>query len=101
MAPPGSPVPEVMMSRNALRSSAIATARRTSTSSNGGLGFIRMLAATFIGAVSQIASGRLALMSPTSGTVTSNGKIMSNLFDWKARIAVERLGMMVYSTPSR
>ena len=84
-----------------MRSSVIATARRTSMSSNGGTGFIRMLAATFIGAISQIASGLLALMSATSGTVTSNGKIMSNLPDWKARIAVERLGMIVYSTPSR
>ena len=49
----------------------MATARRTSRSSNGGTGFISMLAATFIGEMSQTALGIWFLTSPTSGTVIS------------------------------
>ena len=49
----------------------MATARRTSRSSNGGTGFISTLAATFIGEMSQIADGIWLLTSPTSGTVIS------------------------------
>ena len=70
-------------------------------SSNGGTGFISRLAATFIGAISHCAVGICSLMSLTSGTVTSNGKVMSNLPDTNDSIAVERLGMIVYSMPSR
>jgi hypothetical protein len=40
-------------------------------------------------------------MSCKSGMVTSVGKVMSNLPAMKARIAVERFGMMVNSIPSR
>ena len=79
----------------------MATARRISRLSNGGTGFISRLAATFIGDMSHIAVGIWALMSPTRGTVTSNGKVMSNLPETNDSIAVERLAMMVYSMPSR
>ena len=71
MAPPMSPWPWVRMSTKALRSSAMATARRTSRLSNGGTGFISMLAATFIGEMSQTAFGICFLTSATSGTVSS------------------------------
>ena len=71
MAAPTSPWPWVRMSTKLLRSSVMATARRTSRSSNGGTGFISTLAATFIGEMSQIALGIWFLTSPTSGTVIS------------------------------
>jgi len=46
---------------------------------------------------SQTACGAWVLASFNSGTVTSYGKVRSNLPAMKARIAVERLGMIVYS----
>ncbi len=62
----------------------MATARRTSMSSNGGTGVHQDVGRDVHRR--DLADRRpadLALMSPTSGTVTSNGKIMSNLSDTK------------------
>ena len=87
---------------NALRSSASAIARRMSGLSNGGdVGLTMRLVVTLVGATTQTAFGACALMSLSSGIVTSVGKVMSNLPAMKASIAVERLGMMVNSMPSR
>lgn len=101
MALPASPWPWVMMSTKALRSMVMATARRISRLSNGGTGFISRFAATFIGDISHWAVGICAFTSSISGTVSSNGNVMSNLPEAKDRIAVERLAMMVCSMPSR
>ena len=59
------------------------------------------LVVTLVGASSQIAFGACVFMSFISGIETSVGKVMSNLPATKARIAVERFGMIVYSMPSR
>ena len=59
------------------------------------------LVATFIGSITQTAFGACDLTSLSSGIDTSVGKVMSNLPATKARIAVERLVMIVYSMPSR
>src|ERR1700704_4239184 len=91
-----------MMSMNALRSMLSATARRISGLSNGG--FVRdmmMLVASVAGPTSQIACGDWSLTSFSNGIDTSYGKVMSNLPATKARIAVDRLGMIVNSMPSR
>ena len=86
----------------ALRSSASIIARRMSGLSKGGLSrLISRLVLTLVGTSSQIACGAWLLMSFISGTVTSVGKVMSNLPATKPRIAVERFGMIVYSMPSR
>ena len=60
-----------------------------------------MLVETLSGATTQTAFGACCLTSLSSGIVTSVGKVMSNLPATKARIAVERFVMMVYSMPSR
>ena len=86
---------------NALRSNVSAIARRISGLSKGGASRLMIrLALAFAGTSSQIACRRLALDILQQGTVT-NGKVMSNLPAIKARIAVDRFGMMVYSMPSR
>ena len=54
-----------------------------------------------MGEMSQTASGICDFTSLTSGTVISYGKVMSNLPAANAKIAVERLGMIVHSIPSR
>ena len=87
---------------NALRSSASAMARRMSRLSNGGEDELTMmLVLTLVGSTTQTAFGACVLTSFKSGIVTSVGKVMSNLPATKARIAVERFGMMVNSMPSR
>ena len=86
----------------ALRSSVSAIALRTSALSNGGRSRLMIrLIETFSGVVSQIAFGSCECTSFSSGMLTSVGKVMSNLPAMKARIAVERFGMMVNSMPSR
>ena len=50
---------------------------------------------------SQTACGACFWRSASNGTDTSLGKVRSNLPATKARIAVERLGMIWYSIPSR
>src|SRR6516162_3662400 len=102
MVPPISAWPSNRIEMNALRSSVNASARRTSMLSKGGDDeFTMILVETLSGATTQIAFGAWDLMSLSRGTVTSVGKVMSNLPAMKARIAVERFGMMVNSMPSR
>ena len=87
---------------NALRSSASAIARRISGLSNGGeVELTMMLVVTLVGATTQTAFGACVLTSFSSGIDTSVGNVMSNLPAMKARMAVERFGMMVNSMPSR
>ena len=96
MAPPISDLPSDRMSLNCLRSIVSAIALRISALSNGGLSRLMIrLVLTFVGSSSQIAFGAWALMSFSSEIVTSVGKVTSNLPAMKARIAVERFGMMV------
>jgi hypothetical protein len=102
MEAPMSDLPSDRMSLKALRSSESAMARRRSALSNGGTSRLTMrFVLTFMGATSHTASGAWDLMSFRSGIVTSVGKVMSNLPAMKARIAVDRFGMMVNSSPSR
>src|ERR1700720_3714046 len=102
MDAPISPLPSDRMSMNALRSRASAMARRMSRLSNGGLSRLTMrLMLTLSGSRSHTACGAWDWMSLSSGMVTSDGNVMSNLPATKARIAVERLGMMENSMPSR
>jgi hypothetical protein len=60
-----------------------------------------MLVETLVGSTVQIAFGDWDFKSFSSGIVICVGKVMSNLPATKARIAVERFGMMVNSIPSR
>ena len=53
------------------------------------------------GLSSQIACGSWLSMSLSNGTVTSYGKVMSTFPARKASSAVERLGIIVHSMPSR
>src|SRR5215469_4342261 len=79
IAPPMSPCPSVRMSMNAFRSKASASARRISGLSKGGTSRLMIrLALAFAGTSSQIACGAWLLTSRNRGTVTSNGKVMSN-----------------------
>src|SRR5215510_9456710 len=85
-----------------LRSSASAIARRMSVLSNGGsFELTMMLVETLLGATTQIASGACVFTSFSNGIDTSVGNVISNLPATKARIAVDRFGMMVNSMPSR
>ena len=87
---------------NDFRSSVRAMARQISGLSKGGLSRLTIrLVFTFIGAISQIAAGSCALMSCSSGMVTSAGNVMSSLPATNARMAVEQFGMTVNSMPSR
>src|SRR6202166_378872 len=100
MVPPMSACPSNMIEMNALRSSASASARRMSRLSNGGDDeLMMMLVETLFGSTTQTAFGAWVLMSLSSGIDTSVGNVMSNLPAMKARIAVERFGMMVNSMP--
>src|SRR5215471_6002055 len=70
------------MSMNAFRSKASASARRISGLSKGGTSRLMIrLALAFAGTSSQIACGAWLLTSRNRGTVTSNGKVISNLPD--------------------
>src|SRR3954471_12921739 len=90
------------MLTNALRSSVSASARRISRLSNGGEDELTMmLVETLIGSTTHTAFGAWFLTSLSSGIDTSVGNVMSNLPATKARMAVERLVMMVNSMPSR
>ena len=60
-----------------------------------------MLVLTLFGSTTHTAFGAWVLTSFSSGIDTSVGNVMSNLPAMKARMAVERLGMMVNSMPSR
>ena len=102
MAPPMFACPSDRIVTKALRSSVSAMALRMSTLLNGGESRLTMrLVLTLVGATTQTAFGAWLLTSLSSGIDTSVGKVMSNLPAVKARIAVERFGMMVYSMPSR
>ena len=102
MVPPISAWPSNMIEMNALRSSAIAIARRISRLSNGGdVELTMMLVLTLFGATTHMAFGACVLTSLSSGIDTSVGNVMSNWPEIKPRIAVERFVMMVYSMPSR
>src|SRR6476659_2533077 len=102
MVPPTSACPSNMIEMKALRSSASASARRMSRLSNGGADeLMMMLVETLFGSTTHIAVGSCDLTSLSSGIDTSVGKVMSNLPEMNPRIAVERLGMMVNSMPSR
>src|SRR5262249_11906871 len=91
----------VRISTNALRSSARAMALRISGSLNGGESRLTIrLVLTLVGAVSQIALAAWFFTSFAIGMLQSYGKDISPLPARKARTAVERLAMMVYSIPS-
>src|SRR6202022_50281 len=86
----------------ALRSSASAIARRISRLSKGGEeALTMMLVLTLFGSTTHTAFGACALTSFRSGIDTSVGNVISNCPEINPRIAVERLGMMVNSMPSR
>src|SRR6266851_2871614 len=78
------------------RSKLSCIARRSTGLSNGGAFVTRRVALPFIGLTSQIACGAWLRTSLTSGIDTSYGKVMSNLPAAKARIAVERLAIIVF-----
>ena len=86
----------------ACRSSVSASARRILGSSNGGTSrlTIRLMLAP-VDRMVHCACGASLRMFFNNGTVTSFGKVMSNLPLAKASMRVERSGMMVYSMPSR
>ena len=85
-----------------LRSSANAkTCRRSGLLKGGASRLTRRLVLALVETRSQTACGACAFTSFSNGTVTSYGKVRSNLPAMKARIAVERFGMIVYSMPSR
>src|SRR5262245_50335267 len=103
MEPPMSSLPSDRMSTNALRLSDSGLARRCSRAYLNGsfCEFTRMVDLTYIETREHTACGACDFTSLSSGMVTSVGKVMSNLPATKARIAVDRLGMMVNSMPSR
>jgi hypothetical protein len=79
-----------------------ATASRTSALSNGGLVRLSSAPTDSLVALSwQTACGACDLTSLSNANVTVFGKVMSKLPAAKASIAVERFGMIEYSTPSR
>src|SRR6202049_2519667 len=90
------------MSMKALRSIVSAIARRNSGLSKGGiLRLMMILVDSVAGPTWQTACGAWSLTSFNSGIDTSYGKVMSNWPATKARIAVDRFGMMVNSMASR
>jgi len=102
IAPAMLALPPLTMSIIPCRSRASVIARRSCSSSNGGL--LRLtsrLVLTPVGTSWQVALGERAMASPMSGTVTSPTKVRSNSFAPKARMRAERLPMMLNSTPSR
>jgi hypothetical protein len=96
------PCPSLKMSMKGLRSSSSTIAPRSSGLSNGGAVWltisVRLPVATV---VSQIACGAWFLRSFKSGIETPYGKVMSTFPAVNASIRVDRLGMIVYSMPSR
>ena len=64
-------------------------------------GVVGGLVLTLIGLISQIAVGSCFLMSSIKAGVISVGNVISTLPATKARTAVARLAMIVYSMPSR
>src|SRR5207248_2843994 len=99
---PISACPSNKMETKALRSSAIAMARRMSMLSKGDDDELTMmLVETLVGSTAQTAFGDCDFRSFSSGIVMCVGNVMSNLPATKARMAVERFGMMVNSMPSR
>jgi hypothetical protein len=95
-------LPSLRISLKALRSIASAMARRTRASSNGALSrLISRLAWVLVACCSQMACGACSLASRANAMVTMAVKVMSTLPDVKASIAVERLAMMLNSSPSR
>ena len=102
IAPPRLPSPWPRMLMNAWRSSASAMARRMSGLLKGGA--VKLISSptdSLVGAISQTACGACFWRSASKGTETSLGKVMSNLPATNASSAVERLGMIWYSIPSR
>src|SRR5215813_12975755 len=94
--------PSVRMSMKALRSSVKAIALRTSGLSNGGESRLTIrLVLTLVGPISHIAFAAWLLTSFAIGMDQSYGKDISPLWARKARTAVDRLEMIVYSMPSR
>ena len=70
--------------------------------SNGGEDELTMiLVETLIGSTTHTAFGACVLTSFKSGIDTSVGNVMSNFPATKARMAVDRLVMIVNSMPSR
>ena len=86
----------------ALRSSVSASARRILGLSNGGASRLMIrFTLTPLSRMVQSALGASCRMFLSSGTVTSVGKVMSNLPAMNDSMRVERSGMMVNSMPSR
>ena len=87
---------------NGLRSSASDMALRISGLSNGGLTrlTIRLISVPVV-VISQIAFGARSLMSFSRGTLTSEGKVMSNSPVEKASIRVARLSITLKVISSR
>jgi hypothetical protein len=78
IAPPSRAWPSIKMVLKALRSSASDIAFRIAGLSNGGLmRLTRRLIWVLVAVISQIAPGARALTSAISGTLTSEGKVMS------------------------
>src|SRR5690348_10758536 len=102
MMPLGLPSPSARMSMKALRSSVSPSARRILGLSNGGAWALTIrFELTPVSRMVQMALGVSALMFLSSGTVTSVGKVMSNLPLMNDSMRVDRSGMMVNSMPSR
>ncbi len=77
-------------------------ARRIAGLSKGGASrFTIKLVLWFVGTKSQTAFGASVFIFFISGAVIPNGNVKSNLPAMKARIAVERFGIIVHSIPSR
>jgi len=102
MVPPMVASPSARMSTKALRSSVRASALRMRGSSKGGASLLTIrLVLTPVARMVHCACGASRLMFLSSGTVTSVGKVMSNLPLMNDSMRVERSGMMVNSMPSR
>src|SRR3990170_3493347 len=97
MVPPISAWPSNRIEMKALRSSVSAIARRISRLSNGGEDELTMmLVLTLLGSTTHTAFGACDLISLSSGIETSVGNVMSNWPEIKPRMAVDRLGTMLY-----
>ncbi len=95
IAPPISANPSIRIVLNALRSMASDIALRMSGLSNGGLTRLTIkLTCVPVGTISQIAFGARAFISLIRGTLTSDGKVISNSPVAKASIRVARLSII-------
>ena len=102
IAPPMLACPSLRMSIKALRSRVSAIARRRSGLSNGGARELTIrLLLTPLGRNSQIAWGSWRSISFNKRHGHLVGNVMSIFPASKAKSAVERLGMIVHSIPSR